>query len=132
MDATSERKNMIVPADIGKKDKSLDEDDEPRVSLRIKVEKILSGNVGKTIDYVSTILSLGTFIMYLVRSYADNLQWFFWKIDIGIMIFFSIEYILKFYAAQHKYQYFFLNYETFIDLCTCIPVFIVFLETNLT
>ncbi len=100
MDGAIGKNNKVAPYE------DIDEDIESRVSLRIQVELILSGNVGRAIDYISIGLSFGTFIIYLVNTYTNTMGWFFDTIDIGILAFFLMEYCINFYSAQHKNLYF--------------------------
>ena len=124
------KSNKVMPINV-QTEKDLEEDSEPRVSMRIKVENFLEGPIGSLIDYISIAFSLLTFLVYLINSYSNTLNWFFNTIDIGILAFFLFEYCIKFYAAQHKNLYLF-SFDSLIDFFTCIPLFIWYLHTEMT
>lgn len=102
-------------------------DDE--ISLRVKLENLLTGTLGKGIDRVSLMFSLVSFAIHIADTYKNGiLQSFFW-IDVGIMVFYIFEYLLYLYSAQHKLM-FVLSYASLVNIATFAPLAFVFLAQN--
>jgi voltage-gated potassium channel len=123
-------KNKIAP-DNPKCTKLMEEEIEVTVSLRIKVEKLLSGQFGRVIDYISTFLALTTYVLYIINTYSHNLDFVFETADIGVMSLYAMEYILKLYASQHKGQYVVLS-ESLIEFLTLSPLFYIWFNNQFT
>jgi hypothetical protein len=102
-------------------------DDE--ISIRVKLENLLTGNLGKAIDRISLLFSLVSFAIHIADSYQGGiLEGFFW-IDVGIMIFYVGEYLLYLYSAQHKVM-FLLSYASVINIATFAPLAFIFVANN--
>jgi hypothetical protein len=102
-------------------------DDE--ISLRVRLENLLTGNLGKAIDRISLLFSLVSFAIHIADTYKSGiLQSFFW-IDVGIMIFYVGEYLLYLYSAQHKVM-FLLSSSSVINIATFAPLCFIFVAQN--
>jgi hypothetical protein len=100
-------------------------DDE--ISLRVKVENLLTGTLGKIVDRISLLVSFVAFVVHLMDTYIPGiLQKFFW-VDVGIMIFYVFEYLLYLYAAQHK-VFFLFTVESLINITTFSPLCFIFIK----
>ena len=63
--------------------------------MRQNIEKVLNGNYGKLIEKFSTFLSFFSIVVYVIRTYVDDeVKWFNY-VDIGIMVFYLIQYALE-------------------------------------
>ena len=81
------------------------------LSFRIKLETFLSGRVGIGLEIFSLSLSTISFVVHFIDSYKDGIFSRFQVVDIIIMVYYLIEYVLQFYISQHKLAFFFSNYS---------------------
>jgi voltage-gated potassium channel len=102
-------------------------DDE--VSLRVKLENLLTSTLGKIIDRISLLFSLVSFSIHIADTYQDGILADFYWIDISIMIFYVFEYLLYLYSAQHKLM-FLLSYASLINISTFAPLTFIFITQN--
>ena len=85
--------------------------------VKEKLELFLNDTLIKSIiHYISAILSLVAFIIYLISTYypLSNFDWAK-KVDYFFCAFFNIEYLINLYLSQHKLSFFF-NLENISDL----------------
>lgn len=71
--------------------------------------------------------ALGSFIscmFYIVSTYIDNGISFLEYIDIAIMCVYLLEYLLRLFAAQHRFQFVF-SVWSLVDLATILPIFFI-------
>mmetsp|Transcript_10606 Transcript_10606/g.9174 ORF Transcript_10606/g.9174 Transcript_10606/m.9174 type:complete len:91 (+) Transcript_10606:19-291(+) len=88
--------SKVYPTDLKKQD--IDEN-ETKATLRQNIEKVLNGNYGKLIEKFSTFLSFFSIVVYVIRTYVDDeVKWFNY-VDIGIMVFYLIQYALELFAS---------------------------------
>ena len=92
-------------------------EEEDKENFKQKLELFLNDTLIKTIiHYISAILSLVAFIIYLISTYypLSNFDWAK-KVDYFFCAFFNIEYLINLYLSQHKLSFFF-NLENISDL----------------
>ena len=92
-------------------------EEEDKESLKQKIEQFFNDTLVKSIiHYISAVLSLVAFIIYLVSTYFP-LNDFKWAktVDYFFCAFFNIEYLINLYLSQHKIS-FLLNLENITDL----------------
>ena len=91
-------------------------DEEDKENFKQKLEQFLNETFIKNIiHYISALLSLVAFIIYLVSTYfpLGNFEWSK-TVDYFFCAFFNIEFLLNFYLSQHRLS-FILNLENISD-----------------
>ena len=92
-------------------------EEEEKESFKQKLEQFFNDTLVKSIiHYISAMLSLVAFIIYLVSTYypLTDFQWAK-TVDYFFCAFFNIEYLIYLYLSQHKIS-FLLNLENISDL----------------
>jgi hypothetical protein len=101
-----------------------------QVGFRVRLESFLSGRVGTTIELVSLAVSILTVIAHITNTYIGG--WIFRRflyIDVAIMFFYFLEFLLQLYISQHKLLFFFSIYS-FISISSFLPLTFVFYNLN--
>lgn len=103
------------------------------LSLRIKIEKLVSGRFGSIVDLISLSFTVITFTLHLLQTYFNDIFEYLLKYDVIVMFFFAVEYLMQYslltrlYVSQHKIAYIFSVYPM-ICLFTITPLFFVFTD----
>jgi voltage-gated potassium channel len=81
--------------------------------------------IGKAIEALMLFLNFSVCLIFVIETYPISAQLFsiLNGMEIFIVIIFSLEYILRFYAAKNKAR-FVLNIFSIIDLASILPIFI--------
>lgn len=108
-----------------------EEEQSEDVSFRIKLENFLSGKVGVTIELVSLAFSLASVVAHALDTYFDGVFEKFKIMDIIIMLYYLVEYILQFYIAQHKLS-FLGSFYSLICLISFSPLVFVLADLRIT
>jgi hypothetical protein len=91
-----------------------------KTSFRQIFEKFLQSKYGRYIEYLSTLISLISYFLWLVSSYIGEIEWED-SLDVGFLIFYVIEYALRLFTAQNRFSFLF-SYWSVIDLVTLMPL----------
>ncbi|CAD8212795.1 unnamed protein product [Paramecium octaurelia] len=94
---------------------------ENRITFRLYIEKLLNQKVGRYLEIISGIASLASVGIYIVSTYFDSVEWLA-TLDIVVCSLYLTEYLLKLFAAQHRFQYIFSDFAI-IELLTVFPLF---------
>lgn len=80
---------------------------------------------GKWINLILTSLVLLSSVIFVIETYPIpvELTWILDRVNTFILIVFFLEYLIRFWAAKHKINYFFSLYSL-IDLIVILPLFI--------
>jgi hypothetical protein len=104
---------------------------DEEISLRVKIEGLLTGTLGKVIDRISLLLSFVSFVIHLTDTYVGGILTKFFWVDVSIMIFYVFEYLLYLYAAQHK-MLSILTVTSIVNISTFMPLTFIFYTNNPT
>lgn len=97
--------------------------------MREKLRSIVDDNttpLGKVFDYIIQVLILLSLVSYSVETLPDNPVWLddlLNRIEIFCVVVFSLEYVLRIYAAEKPLKYIFSFYGL-IDLIAILPFFL--------
>ena len=67
---------------------------EKQNGFKQKIFKYLKGNFGGLLNFISFLLSLTSFTIYIIYSYNINVEYFFRVGDWFVILFYTFEYIL--------------------------------------
>lgn len=81
--------------------------------------------IGRGINLIITGLVLISSVIFVAETYAipSSVRLILDAIDTVILLIFALEYLLRFWCAEHKTNHFF-SFYSLIDLMTILPVFI--------
>jgi hypothetical protein len=74
---------------------------------------------------ISSILSLFSFILYILSTYIPNLDYYSDILDYFVMIIYSMEYIVKLILSHDRINYM-LKIKSLFDLLLCLVPFLGF------
>jgi hypothetical protein len=111
--------------------------EENTLTLRDRVTDFVAVNsIIFTMDVLQAIISVLSIIMYVTQTYyANEDELYYDKADsvryaeFTFGMFFTLDYLLRFYIAPNRIAYFF-TMEAFGDLLTIVPVFTPFMSEN--
>lgn len=85
----------------------------------------LETSTGRAINLIITGLVLLSSAIFVADTYPipASLRDQLYVIDTTILLFFALEYVIRFWSAEHKVKYFFSIYSV-IDLMAILPVFL--------
>lgn len=79
------------------------EDYEQKITLRLYVEKYLTSTIGRYFEIFSALGSFVSCLFYIICTYVEELYVYLLYIDFGILIVYIAEFLLRFFAAQHRF-----------------------------
>lgn len=99
-----------------------------KLTLKRKINNLLTETkLGSFLDVTNSVLSLLVVAQYIAAQYTTafegNLEWGVFSFLVHIL--FLIEYMLRLYSAKEPRKYFFSLEESFVDLISNVPFFII-------
>jgi voltage-gated potassium channel len=96
------------------------------LSLREKVNSYLEDldtSIGVTVNLTILLLVLLSLVIFVISTYdlPDNVRVWLNNLDGGIIIVFSLEYLVRFWCSNHKVKYLF-SFFSLIDIIAIIPL----------
>lgn len=93
-------------------------------SMRERVNNFLvSSHILDVMNWVQTIASLLSCIMYIIESYTAQFSVFFTTLELVLCAMFTADYALRMYLVHNRLKHFFSTFSL-IDLVTIVPVLV--------
>ncbi|KAL4473536.1 hypothetical protein ABPG74_022400 [Tetrahymena malaccensis] len=130
------RRNQILPINTQEEEESEDEsenqnfnedeDEEqtflPTNNLRITVERLLTGQSGKLIEYFTAFLSFFSVVYYILSTYITSMVDYLDTLDYIVLIYYISEFGIRLWSAPHSIN-FLIKASSIVDMLCIWPIF---------
>jgi voltage-gated potassium channel len=81
--------------------------------------------LGKSIDIVIILVNITVCLLFVIETYpiSESVRTLLWRIELGTVAFFIVEYCLRFYGASNRVKYV-LDIYSIIDMVAIVPTLI--------